>query len=195
MVHEFRNHLTMVLAGTTELRDSLPSGLAAQYADTFQDMESSVQFLDALLTWMDASFSQGPQAIAEVGDLLRRAHLLAAPGLRPRVSFSIEPRPAGVRNRGAAVECALAALITELGRVPDPRPMADSVSTVPIGWEVRASVRSDKGVVSICLTSTAGQPPPGGWRVMLAESLLASVGARVDAYRSGGAGFVVRFRS
>lgn len=196
MVHEFRNHLTMVLAGTTELRATLPPALASQYADTFQDMESSVQFLDVLLTWMDASVASGPQTIAEVGDLLRRAHGLAAPGLRPRVSFSIEPRPAGVRNRGAAVECALAALITELGRVPDPRRLSDG-DVPPLSWEVRASVRSERGAVAIMLTSTAGQPAPGGWRVMLAEALLASVGARVETplRSSGSAGFVVRFRS
>ena len=195
MVHEFRNHLTMVLAGATELRSTLPTAQAARYADTFQDMESSVHFLDVLLTWMDASFTTGPQAIAEVGDLLRRAHGLAAPGLRPRVTFAIEPHPAGVRNRGAAVECALAALITELGRVPDPhRATGDSMSR-PTGWEVRATVKAERGAVAVILTSTAAQPAPNGWRVMLAEGLLSGLGARVEPLRTGGAGYVVRFRS
>jgi hypothetical protein len=193
IVHEFRNHLTMVLAGTTELRATLPPSATAHYADTFEDMESSVHFLDTLLTWMDASVSTGPQAIAEAGDLLRRAHTLALPGLRNRVTFSCEVRPAGVRNRGSVVECALAALITELGRAADPDPPIDTLE-LPLYRDITATVRAtERGSVEISLVSSTGQPAPAGWRVLLAESLLAKVGATVEISRAG-AGFVVRFR-
>ncbi|HET6280529.1 MAG TPA: hypothetical protein VFH73_06170, partial [Polyangia bacterium] len=43
VVHEFRNHLTLLLAGTTEVRAGLPDSVAGDLAETLNDMESSVQ--------------------------------------------------------------------------------------------------------------------------------------------------------
>jgi hypothetical protein len=113
LVNEFRNHLTIFLASTSQLSAMLPRAVACELADRLDDMESSAEFLQTLLTWMDASVGRGSQAISDVTDLLRRAERLASTGLSSRVSLRIEPKPAGVRNRGVAIECALAALITE----------------------------------------------------------------------------------
>jgi hypothetical protein len=191
MVNEFRNHLTIFLAGTTELAATLPGAVAAQFADRLNDMEASAEFLQTLLVWMDASISGGTQVIADVADVLRRAESLAATGLPARVSVRLDLRPAGVRNRGAAIECALAALITELGRVPNPWPPEHNGA--PDGFEVRASVYPRPGAVTIALSSGAEQPPSGGWRVSLAKALLAEVGGTVEPLRDG-AGYEVRFR-
>jgi hypothetical protein len=196
MVNEFRNQLSIFLAGTNELFSKLPRAVAAQVADTLDDMESSAEFLQTLLTWMDASVGPGAKTISDVEDLLLRAKMLASTGLSPRVSVVLDARPAGVRNRGAAIECALAALITELGRVSDAWPPGEAGSSD--GFDVSVSVNPQRGSLSILLSSGGGPPAPGGWRVSLAEALLSQVGGTVQALDrdpSGrGAGFDVRFR-
>ncbi len=196
MVNEFRNHLTIFLAGTSQLSAMLPRAVASEFADHLEDMESSAEFLQTLLTWMDASVGRGSQTICDVGDVLRRAETLAYTGLSSRVSIRLDSRPAGVRNRGVVIECALAALITELGRVLDPRVAGDSLG--PRIFEVGVSVRPQRGALSIILNSGASQPPEGGWRVSLAKTLLTQVGGTVDMLRGdseiGGSGFEVRFR-
>ncbi|MBC8132608.1 MAG: hypothetical protein H7X95_06475 [Deltaproteobacteria bacterium] len=196
MVNEFRNHLTIFLAGTNQLSAMLPRAVASEFADHLEDMESSAEFLQTLLTWMDASTGRGSQAICDVSDVLRRAEALAQTGLSSRVSIRIEPRPAGVRNRGVAIECALAALITELGRALHPRSIGHA--GVAAVFEVSVSVHPQRGSLSIVLCSGGAQPAEGGWRVSLAKALLTQVGATVEtvphAPGDRGAGFEVRFR-
>lgn len=196
MVNEFRNHLTIFLAATNQLSVMLPRAVASEFADHLEDMESSAEFLQTLLTWMDASVGRGSQAICDVGDVLRRAETLAYTGLSSRVSIRIDARPAGVRNRGVAIECALAALITELGRVLDPRSSADGVAARV--FEVKVSVHPQRGALSIVLGSGASQPLEGGWRVSLAKTLLSQVAGTVDVIGRDSPtrvpGFEVRFR-
>jgi hypothetical protein len=196
MVNEFRNHLTIFLAGTNQLSAMLPMAVASEFADRLDDMESSAEFLQTLLTWMDASMGRGSQSISEIGDLLERAAALATTGLSSRVSIRLEPRPAGVRNRGAAIECALAALLTELGRVLEPGLPGEA--RTPQAVEVTASVHPQRGALSIVLASSAAQPLEGGWRVSLAKALLAQVAGTVETLGRGsgsrGSGFEVRFR-
>jgi hypothetical protein len=203
LVNEFRNHLTIFLAGTNQLSAMLPRAVASEFADRLDDMESSAEFLQTLLTWMDASVGRGSQAISDLGDLLRRAERLASTGLSARVSIRLEPKPAGVRNRGVAIECALAALITELGRIPPTRSLpsdeAGSESSV-----VTVSVHPQRGALSILLASSSSQATSylqsgdGGWRVSLAKALLAQVGGTVETLGRGSPqrapGFEVRFR-
>jgi hypothetical protein len=196
MVNEFRNHLTIFLAATNQLSAMLPRAIASEFADRLDDMESSAEFLQTLLTWMDASLGRGSQAISDVEDLLRRAETLASTGLSSRVSIRLQPRPAGVRNRGVAIECALAALITELGRVIDPRPPVVGAALQP--FEITVSVYPERGALSIVLASSAVQPLEGGWRVSLAKALLTQVGGTVTTLGHGpgtrGSGFEVNFR-
>lgn len=200
MVNEFRNHLTIFLAGTSQLSAMLPRAVASEFADHLEDMESSTEFLQTLLTWMDASIGRGCQAICDVGDVLRRAESLANTGLSSRVTIRLEPRPAGVRNRGVAVECALAALITELGRVVDahhPNGSAAGVAGAPV-FDVTVSAHPQRGALSLILRSGGSQPKEGGWRVALAKTLLTQVGGTVEPLPresdNFGAGFEVRFR-
>lgn len=203
LVNEFRNHLTIFLAGTSQLSSMLPRAVASEFADRLDDMESSAEFLQTLLTWMDASVGRGSQAISEIGDLLRRAERLARTGLSSRVSVQLNAKPAGVRNRGVAIECALAALITELGRIPPVRTFAADTEP-PEPTVVSVSVFPQRGTLSIFLTTNASEAPSflqagdGGWRLSLAKALLAQVGGTVEMSGRDGAqrasGFEVRFR-
>jgi hypothetical protein len=196
MVNEFRNHLTIFLAGTNQLSAMLPRAVASEFAGRLDEMESSAEFLQTLLTWMDASLGRGSQAISDVADLLQRAETLASTGLSSRVSIRSQPRPAGVRNRGVAIECALAALITELGRVVDPRTPIDGSQPPP--FEITLSVHPQRGALSIILASSSLQPLDGGWRVSLAKALLTQVNGTVTTLGRGpgtrASGFEVHFR-
>jgi hypothetical protein len=195
MLSEFRNHLTIFLAGTTELSATLPGALAAQFADRLDDMESSAEFLQTLLVWMDTSISGGAHVISEVSEVFRRTETLAATGLPHRVSVVFEARPGGVRNRGAAVECALAALITEVGRMPPAR-TAESFGP-PGRVDVRVFTTPQRGSLMIHIEGNVEQPRSAGWRVALARVLLAQVGGTLEAndgVPGSQAGFVVRFR-
>ena len=116
IVGEFRNRLTLFLAASTEISAALPPALAARHADMLSDMESSVAFLNTLVTWMDASLADGSQCVSELTEVMTRARALALPALGPQARVRIDPLPTTVRDRGGALECALAALITELGR-------------------------------------------------------------------------------
>lgn len=198
LVNEFRNHLTIFLAGTNQLSAMLPRAVASEFADRLDDMEASAEFLQTLLTWMDASVGRGSQGISDIVDILQRAEALASTGLRARVKIRLEPRPSGVRNRGVAIECALAVLITEVGRYTDPN--VNTEAGAPRAQEVVVSVHPQRGALSIvvALASGAEQPADATWRVSLAKALLAQVGATVEPLGAGsgnrGAGFEVRFR-
>lgn len=202
MLNEFRNHVTIFLAGTSELSATLPHSVAVQFADRLDDMEASAEFLQTLLVWMDTSISGGASVICDVGEVFRRTETLAATGLPSRAKVRFEPKPAGVRNRGAALECALAALITELGRLPPPprhQPYALSAND-PFGpsglVDIRVWVSPQRGALTIYVETTAQRSPCPGWRVSLAKILVAQLGGALEALDSsnGQTGFSVRFR-
>jgi len=195
MLNEFRNHLTIFLAGSTELSEALPGNVAVQFADRLDDMEASAEFLQTMLVWMDSSISGGTNAISDVTEVFRRTEMLASTGLSARTSVRFESKPAGVRNRGASLECALAALITELGRLP-PR-MADPFGPVP-RQEIRVSVSPQRGALTIFVETTAERSRAvPGWRVALARVLVAQLGGALeplDGAATGQIGFAIRFR-
>ena len=111
------------------------------------------------------------------------------------MSLRFDPKPAGVRNRGAALECALAALITELGRMspraPDP--------CAPAGrQEIRVSVAPERGALTIVVDTSVERPRwVPGWRVSLARVLVSQLGGTLEPLArgaSGKTGFALRFR-
>lgn len=195
MLNEFRNHLTIFLAGTTELSATLPGNVAVQFADRLDDMEASAEFLQTMLVWMDTSISGGTSVISDVSEVFRRTETLAYTGLSARTSLRFEPKPAGVRNRGASLECALAALITELGRL-SPR-VSEPFGPAP-RQEIRISVSPQRGALTIFVeTSAERSRAVPGWRIALARILVAHVGGTLeplDGAASGQTGFAVRFR-
>lgn len=193
MLNEFRNHLTIFMAGTSELSATLPGAVAVQFADRLDDMEASAEFLQTLLVWMDTSISGGASVICDVGEVFRRTETLATAGLPSRTKVRFEPKPAGVRNRGAALECALAALITELGRLS---PRASDPFGPPGQSEIRVWVAPVRGALTIFVETSAQHPRSPGWRVTLAKLLVGQLGGALESLdgSNGHAGFSVRFR-
>ena len=178
-MHEFRNHLTLLLAGTTEVRAGLPASVAADLAETLDDMESSVQTINNLLSAMEGAVKGGEQVICDVDVLIERALAMAAPVLGPRANVTVSKgRPAAVKNRGNALECALAALIADLGRVSEFRQRGTEVLTAV--HQIRVKVIPERGTLTIDIESTASAPPQISWRVLLAEYLAGKVGCTVE---------------
>ena len=109
--HEFRNHLTVLLAAAGEIRTAAPPPSGARVADALAEAEWNVQRLNALVGFVDAALRDGTEVVADLDDVVERALRLAAPALG-RTSVSLhKDRRTGVTNRGTALEALLAALL------------------------------------------------------------------------------------
>jgi hypothetical protein len=116
ILHEFRNHLTVLLAAATEVRVATPPAVVVAISEALAETEWNVQRLNALVGFVDAAIRDGAPMVADLDDVVERALRLAAPTLGgAAVSFRKERRT-GVGNRGSALESLLAALIVELAR-------------------------------------------------------------------------------
>ncbi len=114
ILHEFRNHLTVLLAAANEIRVAAPKTGAAEISDALAETEWNVHRLNALVGFVDAAIRDGTAVIADLDDVVERALHLAAPTLgRTTVSLHKERRT-GVTNRGSALESLLAALLVDL---------------------------------------------------------------------------------
>jgi hypothetical protein len=190
MVHEFRNHLKVLAAAATELRAEMPPSLALHVTEAVSETERNVQCLGTLLSLADASLREAEPVVAGLDHVLERAIRLAAPAIGRAVSITVLRGPGiGVKNRGNALECLVAAVIIELARAADGRNVEAALRAPRIG--LRADV--GRGALSIEIESSGLPPVPGSWRALLASNLA----ARLDATLSplpGAAGFAVQLR-
>jgi hypothetical protein len=173
MLHEFRNHLTLLLAGTTEIRAELPRSLAADLAETLDEMEASLQNITALTSCIDSAIKPGEQVISDLDDVIERALTMARPSIRSDVQVTVSSRAGAVRNRSGAVECALASLITDLARAPEFR------RSLTPSW-LRIEVYAGRGALTIEVQSSALRAPPPSWRRLLAQRLAATVAGSLE---------------
>jgi hypothetical protein len=188
ILHEFRNHLTLLLAATTEVRMVTPSAVVPEISQALMDTEWNVQRMNALVAFIDAALRGGAPATANLDEVIERALRLAAPALgRVAVSFN-KPRRIDVRNRGTALECLIAGLIVELARV--------GAKTPGPGTRQQIDVHADvgRGAIVLEIDSSGLRPSPGSWRVALAHDLAIRIGASVTT-PAASAGFVVRLDS
>jgi hypothetical protein len=190
-LHEFRNHLTVLLASTTEVRSSLPASVSApELLHTLAETERNVQGLNSLIAQLDAAVKVGEPLVSDLDDILQRALRIAAPAMGGSVSVSIRKgRKAGVKNRGAALECLLSTLLIDLGRAAEvraggPRPKQPHL-------EVLLDIGRQGLVVEI--ESNGAAPAPGSWRLALAHELAAKLDAHVTPHPQT-AGYVIQFR-
>lgn len=192
VVHEFRNHLTLLLAGTTEVRSGLPASVAADLVETLDDMESSVQSINGLIGALDSAMKDGEQLLCEVDVVIERALAMAAPALGG-VNITVKKsRTAAVKNVGTAIECALAALVSDLARASDFRRRGPSLLPV-VPPQIRINVQAERGSLTIEVESSASAPPPTSWRLSLATFLAARVGCTLERLPTRPA-FVFRFQ-
>lgn len=179
VVHEFRNHLTLLLAGTTEIRSGLPASVAADLAETLDDMENGIQNINALLGAVDSAVKEGDQLLCEVDVVIERALAMAAPTLGG-VNITVKKsRPAAVKNIGTAVECALAALLADLARASDFRRRGPNLLPM-VPPQIRINVQAERGSLTIEVDSSSSSPPATSWRVLLATYLAARVGCTLE---------------
>ncbi len=187
ILHEFRNHLTVLLAAANEIRVATsPSGIRA-VADALAETESNVLRLNALVGFVDAAMRDGTAVIADLDEVVARAVRLAAPTIgRTTVSLHKERRT-GVANRGSAFESMLAALLIDLAQA-DPRSSAPDGGPLQIDIHVEAT----RGALVLSIESAGQRPPIDSWRFALSSDLAARIGATITTLPDG-AGYLVRF--
>jgi hypothetical protein len=211
ILHEFRNHLTVLLAAATEVRVATPPAVAVGIAEALAETEWNVQRLNALVGFVDAAIRDGAPMVADLDDVVERALRLAAPTLgRAAVSFRKERRT-GVGNRGSALESLLAALIVELARsdskVSDSKVGgnaeidASDAEAAEVGGkkvvdgrsrlQIDIHAESSRGVVLLEIESNGRRPAVSSWRFVLASNLAARIGGTVTT-RADGPGYIVR---
>jgi len=188
-LHEFRNHLTVLLAAATELRGAVPATIAVDVAESIAETERNVQSLSSLVAQLDSVVKSGEPLISDLDEMIDRALRIAAPSLGRRVSVSVtKGRKTGARNRGTTLECMLASLIVDLARAADARP-ADA-GRPP---RLQVHVEAGRGSLIVEIESNGGRPPAGSWRFLLATELAAKLDASVTPHPDV-AGYVVQFR-
>jgi hypothetical protein len=216
ILHEFRNHLKVLAAAATELRAEMPPSLALHVTEAVSETERNVQSLGTLLSLADASLRETePRArvsreredddrtdrtdrtdreddgqdfvVTGLDHVLERAIHLAAPAVGRSVSITVVRGPGiGVKNRGNALECLLAAIIIDLARAAEGRNVDAALRAPRIGLRAEAG----RGGLAIEVESSGLPPVAGSWRALLAGGLAARLGATLTTL-SGGAGYVV----
>lgn len=186
ILHEFRNHLTVVLAAATEIRVALPYDAGREVAEALGETEWNVQRLNALVGFVDAVLRDGSQVVADLDDVVERALRLAAPAMG-RTAVSVhKDRRTGVPNRGSSLEALVAALLVDLVRT-DRRARGDDRR---LQIDIRAE--ATRTALNLTVESDGHRPPPDSWRLALAYELAGRVGASLEPLDDL-AGFRVRF--
>jgi hypothetical protein len=179
ILHEFRNHLTVLMAATSELREEIPAALALRVGDALSETERNVQGLTSLVALVDASLRTADSLIAPLGDVIEKAVRLAAPATGRRASITTEaPRDVGVRNRGSALECLIATLILDLARAAHAQPKQPNndieSNRLPC---VRVVAEAGRRGIFIDVASPGARLDPASWRLVLATELAAKLDA------------------
>jgi hypothetical protein len=199
ILHEFRNHLTVLLAAATEVRAAMPHSVALEISEALGDTEWNVQRLNALVGFVDAAIRDGAPMVADLDDVVERALRLAAPTLgQTSVSFRKERRT-GVGNRGSALESLLAALIVELARADgkarqnevEGKTTTNGAKTTDGALQIDIRAGGFRGTVVLEIESSGRRPDVSSWRFVLASDLAARIGATVTT-RPEGVGYIVR---
>jgi hypothetical protein len=174
ILHEFRNHLTVLLAAATEIRIALPLDAGREVSEALAETEWNVQRLNGLIGFVDAAIRDGSQVVVELDDVIERALRLAAPAMG-RTAVSVhKDRRVGVPNRGSALEALLAALLIDLVR-SERRTRTDERR---LQIDIRADV--SRTAVSLSIESSGRRPPSDSWRLALATDLAGRLGACLD---------------
>jgi hypothetical protein len=188
ILHEFRNHLSLLAAATTEVRAVTPSAVIPEISQALFASEWNVQRMLALVTFVDAAVRVGSPAVSDLDKVIEGALRLAAPALgRVAVSFN-KPHRIDVRNHGRALECLIAGLIVELARA--------GTRTSDPAHRQQIDVYADvgRGATVLEIESSGLPPNTDSWRVALARDLARRVGASLTMPPVS-PGFIVRLDS
>ncbi len=200
ILHEFRNHLTVLLAAANEIRVAAPQTDAGEISEALAETEWNVQGLNALVGFVDAAIRDGTPVIADLDDVVERALRLAAPTLgRTSVSLHKERRT-GVTNRGTALESLLAALLVDLVRADQKaatgqdrqQDRLDLASRTARQLRIDIHVEATRGALLLSIESDGRRPSVESWRFVLSADLAARIGATVSTLPDT-AGYLVRF--
>jgi hypothetical protein len=188
ILHEFRNHLTVLLAAAGEIRAAAPAAGPRQISAALAETEWSVERLNALVGFVDAAIRDGSSVVADLDDVVERALRLAAPALGATSVTLHKERRTGVTNRGSALESLLAALLVELATAEGKGPGPDGAQRPRIDIHVEAT----RNALYLSIESNGRRPAVESWRFALAADLGARIGATITTLPDV-AGYLVRF--
>jgi len=189
ILQEFRNHLTVLVAATSEQRAEIPPALALRVGEAVCETARHVQGLTSLVTLLDASVRSCESLISPLGEVVERAIRLSAPAAGRRLSLTTHvPRDVGVKNRGAALECLMAALIVNLARATD-----DGTAVPARSPCLRLDAEVGRRGIAIEIASDGPRPDAGSWRQLLATDLAAKLEATLVSQPEVAA-YVIQFR-
>jgi signal transduction histidine kinase len=174
ILHEFRNHLTVVLAAATEIRVALPPDAGRETAEALAETEWNVQRMNALVGFLDAALRDGAPVVADLEDVIERALRLAAPAMGRTAVTIHKDRRVGVPNRGASLEALMASLLIDLVRT-ERRTRTDDRRL-----QIDLRVVSTRTTLELVVESSGHQPPLDSWRLSLAADLAARLGASIE---------------
>jgi hypothetical protein len=191
---EFRNNLSVLAAATDGLREDVSPGLVEEIGDAVFDTERKVRGLTALASLADASAGSIEPILAPLGLIVDRAVRLAAPASGGRASIVVSiPRALGVKNRGAALEGLLAALMMDLaaGHAPADARAAGELERPPL---VRVDADAGRRGLTIEVSCSGARLDASArsWRFTLASELAARLGATLTVEPEAFA-YVVQF--
>ena len=199
-LHEFRNHLTVLMSATSELRAELPPSPAQRVGEAMAEMDRNVQGLTTLVALVDASVRSSEAIVTPLGDVVDRAVRLAGSSAGRRVSITTQvPRAAGARNKGAALESLLAALIVDLARSHEAAGGVDAAPRVRVDGEVgRRGLTLEVACAGARFDARGTQPVPSlqplhSWRLGLAAELARKLDATLTSHPEASA-YVVQLR-
>jgi len=192
-LHEFRNHLTVLMGATSDLRAEVPPAVSPEVDVAICEAERTVAGLTSLATVMDASMLNTEPLIARLGEVVDRAVRLAVPFVGRRASITTNgPRDLGVRNRGSALESLLAVLIVELARSQDTTRSSDLASPAA-SPRVRIDAEVGRHGIAIEVVGDGSRLDSSSWRLDLATELAMKLDATLTAHPDIGA-YVVQLR-
>ncbi|HVR03220.1 MAG TPA: hypothetical protein VMT47_13875 [Polyangia bacterium] len=193
-MREFRNHLTVLVAATSELGAEIPPALALRVGDAVCETERNVQGLTSLLALVDASVQSFDPLICSLGEVVESAVRLATPATGRRLSITTHvPREGGVRNRGAVLECLMATLIIDLARADLARATAIPGVEPARSPRVRVDAELGRRGLAIEIASDGARPDAGSWRFLLAMNLAAKLDATLVSQPEVAA-YLIQFR-
>ena len=177
IVHEFRNHLTLLLSSTVIVRRDVGQVPQAEIAEVLDDMETSLLHVTALVRTVESVVAGPGTLVGSASDLVHRAVRLAAPSLRSKTQVRIDGQcGTALPSRGAALECALALLLVELAG-------EDGRSAL----EVTIRTEADAAAAVIELRADMPRRRGGGRRAALAGRLIGQAGGSLrDAPEASG---------
>ncbi len=186
ILHEFRNHLTLLLSSSGWLRGRLEDLTRAspEMGEAMRDVDESIERMVALTGGLDGALRAPAESKPTLDRVVKTAVMLAEPLLKSRGRITVRDLLSiAVLNRRGSLESAMALLIVAAAdQAPEPPAVAIAVAT-----------RQAEAGLMVEISCGRAARSADARAVDVARALLARVGGtlNVNDNRSGGPRFTI----